>query len=183
MSHKRKRTAFSINQKQEIICYQDKHPNASHQTIADHFATVWGVEVKRRTVGDIIQQRDKWLSLGQLEPAAKRQKTAKHTDLEQALWLWFSNFRAQNGVVTDDILRAKAKQFGAELGISISPTQMDGYTASSKDTTFPVTPYVGRVPVLILNSSLMVRPVGQLQCVITSSKMCSIWMRLAFSTE
>ena len=40
MSHKRKRTAFSINQKQEIICYQDQHPNASHQTIADHFATV-----------------------------------------------------------------------------------------------------------------------------------------------
>ena len=118
MSHKRKRTVFSINQKQEIICYQDKHPNASHQTIADHFATVWGVEVKRRTVGDIIQQRDKWLSLGQLEPAAKRQKTAKHTDLEQALWLWFSNFRAQNGVITDDILRAKAKKFGAELGIS-----------------------------------------------------------------
>jgi hypothetical protein len=41
-----------------------------------------------------------------------------HKDMESALYLWFTNARAQNIIITDDILREKAKRFGNELGIT-----------------------------------------------------------------
>ena len=113
VSRKRKRTALDIDQKQRIISYYDK-TKSSQQQIANHFSTLWSMDIARRTVGDILSQRDKWLS----DNTAKRTKGhAKHTDLEQALWLWFSNKRAQNVVLTDEIVRAKAKDFGRELGV------------------------------------------------------------------
>ena len=41
-----------------------------------------------------------------------------HEDMESALYLWFTNARAQNITITDGILREKAKSFGNELGIT-----------------------------------------------------------------
>ena len=144
---KRKRSAYTVAQKQELIQYQDKHPKASQQAIADHFTTVWGCNVGRRTVGDILQQRDKWLAVDVIaEPAAKRQKTAKHTDLEEALFLWFSDHRAKNGIVSDDILRTKAKKNLVLSWISlISVIQMAGFIDLNRGMAFPVIHYVVRV--------------------------------------
>ena len=48
----------------------------------------------------------------------KRHRSAMHKDMESALYLWFTNARAQNIIITDDILREKAKRFGNELGIT-----------------------------------------------------------------
>ena len=118
-SRKRKRCTFSLSQKQDVIRYHEKHAKASQQAIADHFSVVWACDVKRRTIGDILQQRDKLMAIDTSDMhAAKRQRTAKHTDLEEALFLWFSDIRAKNAIVTDDILREKAKQFGVELNIT-----------------------------------------------------------------
>jgi len=49
--------------------------------------------------------------------ASKRQRTAKHTDQEQVLFLSISVMRIKNVIVTDAILRTKAKKFGTELHI------------------------------------------------------------------
>ena len=42
----------------------------------------------------------------------KRHRSAMHQDMESALYLWFTNARAQNIIITNDILREKAKRFG-----------------------------------------------------------------------
>ena len=120
VSKKCKRNALDIQQKRDIVCYHDNHPKASHQQVADHFTTQWSSDVKRRTVGDILNQRDKWQNVsGDTSlPCSKRLKLAKYGDLEEALWLWFSNKHAQNLVLTDEILRVKSMDFGKELGIT-----------------------------------------------------------------
>ena len=103
VSRKRKRTALDIHQKQDIISYYDSKPK-THQQIADHFPTLWSTEVKRRTVGDIISHREKWLAVNTSLPGAKRVKLAMHGDLEDVLWLWFVNKRVQNVVLSDEVV-------------------------------------------------------------------------------
>ena len=108
---------ISISQKQEVLKYQSDNPKASQQSVGNHFSVVWRCEVKRRTVGDMLQNRDKWLAQD-CEPGAKKLKTAKHSDLEETLFLWFSNVCDKNGIITDDILREKAKELGEEFNIN-----------------------------------------------------------------
>ena len=63
VSKKRKRNLhLHVNQKRDIVTYHDEHPKASQQQIAVHFSTLWSNDVKRRTVGDILSQRDKLMS-------------------------------------------------------------------------------------------------------------------------
>jgi len=84
VTRKRKRTTPDIGQKQQMIPYHDK-TKSSQQQISDRFSTLWSVNIKRRVVGDILSQHDKWLA----DNTAKRNKRhAKHTDLDQAFWLW-----------------------------------------------------------------------------------------------
>jgi len=58
----------------------------------------------------------------------KKQHFGKYRDLESALQTWFSCARSQNAVVTNAVLRQKAKQFGPDLGIS--PTDFHYYVAA-----------------------------------------------------
>ncbi|KAL5011903.1 hypothetical protein ScPMuIL_010454 [Solemya velum] len=116
-SRKRKRTSLDVGQKREIINYAIQAPKSTQQKIADHFSALWDVEVKRRTVSDILSQKDKFDDEN-IEQSAKKQKTAKHADLEEALFLWFSHARSQNIPKTDKILREKAKHFGKQFDIS-----------------------------------------------------------------
>ena len=46
-----------------------------------------------------------------------RQRTGKHENLEQALFLWFNDVRSKNAIVNDDMLIEKAKTFGGQLGV------------------------------------------------------------------
>ncbi|XP_030006278.1 tigger transposable element-derived protein 6-like [Sphaeramia orbicularis] len=73
--------------------------------------------MKRRTVGDILAQKEKWLESTDDNPF-RRNRQAKNKGMEKALFLWFSGARAQNLPVTDDILRAKGKELGEKLGVT-----------------------------------------------------------------
>ena len=48
---------------------------------------------------------------------ALRQRTGKHENLEQALFLWISAIGSKNAIINDDVLIEKAKKFGIELGV------------------------------------------------------------------
>ena len=73
-SRQRKRASFSITQKQEMLRYQD-HAKASQQSIAGHFALLWEYDVKRRTGSDILQQREKFISVDTLIKTTANSKT------------------------------------------------------------------------------------------------------------
>ncbi|XP_030007197.1 tigger transposable element-derived protein 6-like [Sphaeramia orbicularis] len=73
--------------------------------------------MKRRTVGDILAQKEKWLESTDDNPF-RRNRQAKNEGMEKALFLWFSGARARNLPVTDDVLRAKGKELGEKLGVT-----------------------------------------------------------------
>ena len=59
-SRKRKRLVLDSSRKREIVKYAEFHSKCSQQDIANHFSVLWDYDVKRRTVGDILSQKDKW---------------------------------------------------------------------------------------------------------------------------
>ncbi|UYV77397.1 hypothetical protein LAZ67_15000864 [Cordylochernes scorpioides] len=67
------------------------------------------------TVRDILTQAEKWenYSVG----SSKRQRVGKFSDLEDALFNWFTQGRANNIIITDDLLREKAKKLGEHLDV------------------------------------------------------------------
>ena len=83
------------SRKQEIVKYAELHSKSSQQDIANHFSALWDYDVKCLTVGDILSQKDKW-NTDDNERPFKMRKLAKHSDMEEALFLWFSNVRSKN---------------------------------------------------------------------------------------
>ena len=114
---KRRRTQFSVSEKKEIIAYKTDHPKATQDEIAAHFAKEWGKQVGRSTVSDILRDKEKWSSTPKDSDTMLRQRTGKHENLEQALFLWFNDVRLKNAIVNDDMLIEKAKTFGGQLGV------------------------------------------------------------------
>ncbi|UYV64135.1 TIGD4 [Cordylochernes scorpioides] len=62
---------------------------------------------------DILTQAEKWenYTVG----TSKRQRVGKFSDLEDALFNWFTQKRANNNIITDDLLKEKAKKLGEQL--------------------------------------------------------------------
>ena len=116
MSTKRKLVCLTAEQKKEICIYHGNNSSKKHQEIADFFSARLGQAVSRQSVGDILADKQKWLDYS-LSSSSKKLRAGKHTEMEAALQLWFASARSQNIVVTDAVLREKAKQFGTELSI------------------------------------------------------------------
>ena len=115
-SLKRKLFCLNAEQKKEICIYHTNNSSKTQQEIATVFSAKFGETVSRRSVGDIIASKEKWMqSHG---PNSKKLRLGQHSNLDSALQLWFATARSQNAVITDAILREKAKQFGNELGIT-----------------------------------------------------------------
>ena len=115
MSSKRKLFTLDCEQKREICVYHENNTSKTQQDIANLFTVRFGHPVSRRTVGDILADKTKWLdSVGS---NSKRVRLGKHAELESAIQVWFSSARSQNVVITDAILREKAKHFGSDLKI------------------------------------------------------------------
>ena len=114
---KRRRSQFSIAKKKEIVAYKTDHPKSTQDDIAAHFAREWGKQVGRSTVSDILRDKEKWTSTPKDEDSSLRQRMGRHDNLEQALFLWFSDVRAKNAIINDDMLIEKAKTYGNQLGV------------------------------------------------------------------
>ena len=57
-SLKRKRNLLDDKQKHKIISYAKENPKLTQQQIADNLTIKWNLPIKRRTVGDILNQKE-----------------------------------------------------------------------------------------------------------------------------
>ena len=116
---KRSRTDVSFSVKKEICQFKEDHPGKSQEYVAAEIGRRHGFKIGRSTVGDILREKDKWLSVASLtsEPSSKRLRAAKHEDMEKALFMWFSDKESRRVPISDEILREKAKCFGRELNL------------------------------------------------------------------
>ena len=117
MAEKRKLFCLTSEQKKEICVYHTNNSTRSQQDIATLFSEKFGQPVSRRTVGDIIANKEKCMRRD-VSNDSKKIRSGQHSNLETVLQLWFATARSQNAVITDAVLREKAKQFGNELGIT-----------------------------------------------------------------
>ncbi|KAL3841513.1 hypothetical protein ACJMK2_019647 [Sinanodonta woodiana] len=114
---RRTRNLLTHSQKREIAHYAGDNSNKSHQTIADHFSELWKTTVKRRTVADILKNKEVWED-ETLSPFRKKMRTPKYADLERELVKWYFHLCKLNINVTDEALRRKAKTIGEEMNIT-----------------------------------------------------------------
>ncbi|UYV76478.1 hypothetical protein LAZ67_14000543 [Cordylochernes scorpioides] len=124
-SQKRKRESITIEKKKEICQLARNNPMMSKNEIGERFS------LPRTTVRDILAQAEKWgnYTVG----SSKRQRVRKFSDLEDVLFNWFTQKRANNIIITDDLLREKRFKGRFHIsqrrlcgeGASISPAIID----------------------------------------------------------
>ena len=115
MSNKRSRTDLTILQKKAICEYKDKNSKATQESIADHFSRQFGTSIARRTIGNILEKKNEWLSVDAHHLKCKRSRKPKFALVEEALATWFGTMQAKKAVVTDAILIGKGKEFADRL--------------------------------------------------------------------
>lgn len=106
-----KRSAIDINKKQEICKFKKCNPSFTRQQQSDKF------NIPRTSIRDILKKKSVYLDI-KTTSNFKRQKFPQNIQLEEALFEWFAQKRAQNIVITDDILCTKAKELGTKLCVS-----------------------------------------------------------------
>ncbi|KAK6966061.1 tigger transposable element-derived protein 4 [Biomphalaria glabrata] len=114
---KRKIFCLNVEQKREICMYHIENPGKTQKEIAEVFSAKFGDVVGRRTIGDILANMQRWMIEVTHSGSAKRLRCAKYGRLEEALQLWYADARMTNPVISDSVLREKAKEIGSELGI------------------------------------------------------------------
>ena len=92
-SRKRKRVVLSLQQKKEVFQFSRENPGISQAFIADVFSSKWSKNISRRTVGDILNNKDFEGPLEMLPPKDKYFSKAKHANMEHFLHRWFLSAR------------------------------------------------------------------------------------------
>jgi hypothetical protein len=116
---KRKRNDYEINDKREMVYFQEKNPQMTQKQIKEHFEQKWGKKIGKATVSDILKDKEKYLSTDSIRsPGAKRLREGDYPHLESCLYIWLKDKINNKVCISDVILISQAKVFGALIGIS-----------------------------------------------------------------
>ncbi|KAJ7134441.1 Tc5 transposase DNA-binding domain-containing protein [Mycena epipterygia] len=107
----KKQRLFNVDRK-DICLYHKENPNARQEDIA----RIYGVE--RSTISKILKNKTKWLNV----PANEDLRIAKHRpskfpEIEEDMVKWLLECRDTNTVLSDSMIRNKAKEVARDLGI------------------------------------------------------------------
>ncbi|KAJ7459758.1 CenpB-DNA-bind-domain-containing protein [Mycena latifolia] len=107
----KKQRLFNVDRK-DICLYHKENPSARQEDIA----RIYGVE--RSTISKILKNKTKWLNV----PADENLRIAKHRpskfpEIEDDMVKWLLECRDTNTVLSDSMIRNKAKDVARTLGI------------------------------------------------------------------
>ncbi|KAJ7095958.1 Tc5 transposase DNA-binding domain-containing protein [Mycena belliarum] len=107
----KKQRLFNVDRK-DICLYHKENPGARQEDIA----RIYGVE--RSTISKILKNKTKWLNV----PADENLRIAKHRpskfpEIEEDMVKWLLQCRDTNTVLSDSMIRNKAKEVARDLGI------------------------------------------------------------------
>ncbi|KAJ6508925.1 Tc5 transposase DNA-binding domain-containing protein [Mycena sanguinolenta] len=116
----KKHRLFNLDRKQ-ICLYHKENPTARQEDIA----RIYGVE--RSTISKILKNKTKWLHVSEDETLRiAKHRPSKFPEIEQDMVKWLLQCRDTNTVLSDSMIRTKAKDIARALGI-----QEDRFKASS----------------------------------------------------
>ena len=99
-------------QRKEICQYYMEHPNARQEDIAAR----WGVE--RSTVSKILKNKHHWMNIQDGEQHVTKHRPAKFENIELLMYPWLMECRESRSLISDAMIRAKAREVAREIGIS-----------------------------------------------------------------
>lgn len=113
------RSAISDDIKRQICEWEEENQNKKHIEIANHFNEKYDLKIDRSTVSKILGQRDKWKSVIDTEFSGKtfRHRTVKYPLFDRAMNLWVENVTAGGVILTDMLIKEKAKSFANAFNI------------------------------------------------------------------
>jgi hypothetical protein len=65
-----------------------------------------------------LKNKDKWIAISADSKDLTRNRNAKHQQLDDAIYLWFSDMTAHHAAIKDEMLLTKAKQLGEQLNVA-----------------------------------------------------------------
>ena len=123
-----KRKSLSFAKKRELCKWKRDNPSYNQEELAEKF------DISKPQVCKILKAKDKWLSIDVTNKDFKNQKRdrgAKFSEVESALYLWMQQALSSNLTITGDILKTKALNFATRLHIT-SFIASDGWLSKFK---------------------------------------------------
>lgn len=117
---KQRHSAISDEVKCQICEWGKANKNKRHVDIANYFNEVYpNLTIDRSTISKILLQSDKWTAIINTEDSSKtfRHKAVKFLILDQAMNLWVENVTAGGVILTDLLIKEKAKIFAQAFNI------------------------------------------------------------------
>jgi hypothetical protein len=116
---KQHRSAISDDVKRQICEWSKTNENKRHVDIADHFNEIYpSLKIDRSTITKILLQSDRWKAVSALDSTQTfRHKEVKFPILERAMNIWVENVTAGGVILTDLLIKEKAKIFAAAFNI------------------------------------------------------------------
>jgi hypothetical protein len=119
-AEKRRRHAWTLQQKKDICLFHDSNPTLSQDEISQHFSELWNVRLDRTIITKTLKHKTNWLSrtITTNNASVKRQRKPSHEALEVTLFEWYQQSRAQGVYLTDILVTDKALAIAREMGMS-----------------------------------------------------------------
>ena len=114
---KRTHKILKPSQKREIVIYSTKHRGISNNDISQHFSELFGCNVPKRTISDILKNKEKWMNLTNTDDTLLINKE-HYPELEKVLVIWINLAEKSNVIINDDILIRKARDFSNSFKVS-----------------------------------------------------------------
>src|SRR4051794_13530505 len=116
---KQRRSAISDDVKRQICEWSTANKSKRHEDIAKHFNEKYpNLNIERSTVSKILSQSDRWKTINDKYSAQIfRHREVKFPVLEQVMSLWVENVTAGGVILTDLLIKEKAKTFAEAFNI------------------------------------------------------------------
>ena len=111
LSSKQKRVHLSLEKKVEVIKFANKNPGKGVRAIADAIGSIGKTQV-----AEILKQKESVLAAYESNAStSKKTRASKFSDVNQALYEWYTMACSKNIYPNGPILTAKAKEIAAHL--------------------------------------------------------------------
>lgn len=128
----KRRKCLSLEQRVKMINYAKDHPNEGYRKVAEKFGI--GRTQAQKILKDRVAIIEQYES--NIQPrSSKRSRSTKYSDVNEALWEWYTLCRRSNIPVDGPMLQEEALLIAEKLGVSDLMHQMAGYNVSNSDTT------------------------------------------------
>ena len=120
---KRRCSAISDNLKRQICEWVEVNKNKTHLEVAKYFSEKHpNLSIERNTVSKILLQKEKWKTKLNTENSIKafKHKPVKFPVLDRAMNIWVGNVTEGGVILTDLLIKEKARIFATSLSIQES---------------------------------------------------------------